>query len=595
MHLTKFNLFMRTKAKWFLVGICVIIMITWLVLPYLLGRETPSRMQGAKVYGKSVSPERLEMIARSLRLIMPARTDEEAKRVYAMAIETVIFEQEAKRYGVSASDEDIDTFLKRAFGSAGGKDFDEQMYLDRLQQFRLTRKDFEDSMRAYLTGQLLQETVIRSISLPDEEAWFWYSRENEQVKAAYIQIAVDSLMPLVKADESELRAFYTKYEESNPKDDPKGIGYQEPKLIKIEYILAPYDRYGKQAVITEQQIAAYYEANKARFRVGPPPGAKLPDVETKYRPLTEVSGEIEKKLRDEEAQRLAGDVLKDVNQEIATQTDAGFGAKEVRTADFAAIARKFGLEYGKSNWFSAESWQQALPGAFSLTEAFKQSVSSIGTRWWTINADSGRLIYQITEMQEPRPYPFEKVRAQVETDYRRQQALTLASELASEAAKGAKTLDAASARLETLVAARLQSAPAGVNKDPKSYFSTQESSFFTRPRERGAQRDAWNTGLPGNHGDFAHTVFALKEGQEVSTVTEGGKLNNVFLVARVATRAAEREAFEKDKETVSRDYLVRKQMAELNTWLADIRRRANPSPEARKFLDELEYWKSGVE
>ena len=123
---------------------------------------------------------------------------------------------------------------------------------------------------------------------------------------------------------------------------------------------------------------AYYDAHKEQYRVRVPPAEAKPDEPPKFTPLAEVAAQIEADLRKEEAMRAVDEDMKEVNDEIAIQTEVPFGSEEVRAADFAEIAKKFNLTHQVTPLFSADKAGAMLPGANDLaSKAFGQSASNI--------------------------------------------------------------------------------------------------------------------------------------------------------------------------------------------------------------------------
>jgi len=578
---------MRSKAKVFLVVICSVIMVTWLV-PWsnLFGKQ---RGGTVKIFGKAVPADRMLALEHTLYALTPARQRRDTQRLAAQAGDALILDEEARRYGISASDADVAEFIQRRFTPPAGVPVAQDPYGAFLEDSRISASEFESSLKVLLTGSQLLQAVRSSVTLPSDEAWLWYGRDKERVKAAYIELRADDLAPLVPLDEKALNAFYEQHKEVLPDKAPDGVGYLEPKQVKIEYILCRYQPYLAKAVITPEQIASYYEAHKDQY-LGPKVEGKPPPA---AKPLAEVKSEIESSLRKAEAERAVDEVMKAVGDAVSNATDVPFGSPEEPVADFAAIAKAHGLTCEVSPLFSAKEVEAVLPGANELaTKAFTIH-ELVPSR--PLAARDGKFIFQIPHngIVDEHPAPFEKVRARVEADYRREKGFALAVELAS-AEQGAPNLDAAAAKLETEIANLLKARPAAKEEekgkergkppaDPKAYFKRGESEFFSRPQEFPqfpGVKWSFAIGMPGNfnYGHFAEAAFAVEDGK-VALALEPVDARAAYLLMRVDVEPADRTAFEKDKAKIVQDFLGRKQDAVLRTWLADVRRRANPSGE----------------
>jgi len=591
MHMTDVNTWMREKAKWFLIGICVIIMVTWLV-PWNNLLSRPIGQQG-KIFGKAVPAQKVDALAKTLSLLSPRRPDVQTAR--ALAWRALILAEEAKWYGINPGDDQVTERLKMLFPVESGMGYDAKEYAAFLERNGIPEQAFESSLKTVLTAGALLETVLRSVTLPEGEAWLWYARDNERVMAEYIALRAEAFAPLVAADDKSVQDFYEEHKNSPPDRDPNGVGYLEPEQVSIEYILCPYSRYLDSAVVTQQQVNAYYDAHKDQYRMPAPAAETKPEAPPRFKPLAEVAAQIEADLRKEEATRAVDEDMKDVNDEIAAQTEVPFGSEEVRIADFAGIAKKFDLIHTVTPLFSADQTNIILPGASDLaSKAFGQSASSIRRPSVTLAAQDGKYVFQILKIQDPRPAPFEAIRKQVEKDYRLAKGYELAQDMADQALKdNPPSLDAAAAKIEAAVAARLKALPSTneeIKKDPKDYVQRGKSDFFARALEYMGGRFALRIGLPGdyNYSHFADEAFALKD-NELGKALEPTEARAVFILKRIAVKPADRAEFEKNLAGITQGLLARKRETVQQTWLADVRRSAQPSQEVMNLLSLLPY------
>ena len=591
MHMAAMNKWMREQAKWFLIGICVIIMVTWLVpWNYLMGG---TRGPQGRIFGKMVPAQTVEALAMTLSSLSQPRLDAQAAR--AEAWQTLILAEEAKRYRISAGDDEVTEFLKRRFPVESGMGYDAKAYAAFLQRTVISEQAFESSVKARLTALMLARAVLMSVTLPEDEGWLWYARDNERVMAEYIALRAEAFAPLVAADDKSLQEFYEEHKGTAPERDPNGVGYLEPEEVSIEYVLCPFSRYLNSVVVTRQQVNAYYDAHKDQYRVSPPPQPGKPVEPPRFKPLAEVAVQIEADLRKTEAMRAADEDMKDANDEIAVQTEVPFGSEEVRTADFAGIAKKFNLIHQVTPLFPADKADSMLPGASELvSKAFGQSAADIRRPSVTLAARDGEFVFQILQIQDPRPASFEAIRKKVEKDYRAAKGYELAQETADQALKdNPSSLDAAAANIEAAVAERLKAlsfTKEEISKDLKDCVQRGKSDFFARARESMGLRYATNTGLPGNfaYSNFVDEAFALKE-NEVGKALEPNGAYAVFLLKRIAVKPADHAEFEKNIASITADLLTRKRDTVRQTWLADVRRSAQPSKEVMNYLSLQTY------
>ena len=607
--MSKINVWLRSKEKLFLVLICCACMIAWFIGPSLMTLVTRSPTEGGRIFGKGIPGRKVLALAKSLNVLLGSRA---RVNLHALAWQALILQEEAKRYGISASEVDVSAFLQGRFPAQGGAGIDEEAYRGLLQRGGISRSDFEDALRTLLTGEQVSAAVRNSACLSTDEAWLWYGRQAERVKVRYVQFGARDLAPLVAVDEEQLLAYYERHSRVAPAENRPG--YLEAEKVKIEYILAPYAKYEQEATVTEEQKRAYYEANKekeyfisspkkneeavnaASDKPGDDAAAESKPTEAEapaYRPFEEVAAEIEKKLRREEAERVV-DVLmkKDVNEAIWKAYDAQRDMEIAVPVDLDAIAEQFGLVHKITQPFSGEQAPLILPGAWDLVEkAFGQGTTSIGQPSTTLSADAGKFIFQIIEIYPPASAPFEKIKKRVERDLRIERGLDLAAEIAGEA-RSATDLDAATRAVESRIAALMEKLPEDSRPEKKAadYFHAGESEYFERPEYWEFPRQG-KTGLPGpySYSDVARVAFTLK-GAELDMAIEAEGPRAVFLLQRAGIQPASREEFETNKDRIVRELLEWKRAAVLGTWRADLRRRAQPSDEAMKSLESLPEW-----
>jgi len=491
-----------------------------------------------------------------------------------------------------------------------GGGIDEHAYVTFLRQNGLSRSDFETAVRMLSTGTRLQQTVVRGVSLSESEARAWYNYRGQRVKVRYIELRANDLVPLVGVEEDALRAFYQKH--ANTPRAAEGPGYLNPEQVKVEYIMAPYEKHEKAAVIAPEQVAAYYEANKEQaYRLPDPPRKeeKSPEGETEasadaveekdpqtptpsYKPLAEVSEEIEKTLRREEAERVIDDIMRKVNDDVWKAYEAQGDMDESASVDIAAIGKRFDMEHKVPPLFSSDNIPANLRGTAGLADKmFGQGVRSIGRPTTTLAATSGKFIFQILDIQPPQPASYDAVRSEVELDLRKEKALNLAAEFAG-MARSQADLNAAAGVVRGKIAELLAAMPeeARGEKTPEDFFKTGESEYFERPEYWGYMMIG-KTGLSGPYSyvEFARVAFALgATGVEMALEPTGPRA--VYLLERADMQQPDAKEWAEDGAMLSSKLLAEKREAVMDGWWADLRRRAHPSEEAMKFLEVLPEW-----
>lgn len=209
-----------------------------------------------------------------------------------------LLQKEARRMGVSVTDESVNQFLSR------------------VTQNKLTEKDYNDTLRELgmaeselfniIRGELEVQLVAQLISAPADNqqlmAQFtrgmysgrvarqtpeqlWQSFRKMHVRQALTTVAVpitDFVKLIPEPTESELRVFFDKHK-NNFGDEQGTPGFLEAPKVRLAYLaVSNLEAYEKQVPeITDQNVVDYYLTNKESYRVldlPEPSGSKLPDL-----------------------------------------------------------------------------------------------------------------------------------------------------------------------------------------------------------------------------------------------------------------------------------------------------------------------------
>jgi len=208
-----------------------------------------------------------------------------------------LLQKEARRMGVSVTDESVNQFLSR------------------VTQNKLTAEDYNETLREVgmsegelfniVRGELEVQLVAQLISAPadahptmaqftrgmysgriarqtPEQLWQAFRKLHVRQSLTTVAVPVTDFVKLVtEPTESELRVFFDKYK--NGFGDEQGTpGFLEPPKVRLAYLaVSNLEAYEKQvSEITDQDVVDYYLTNKESYRVLdlPEPSLKLPDL-----------------------------------------------------------------------------------------------------------------------------------------------------------------------------------------------------------------------------------------------------------------------------------------------------------------------------
>lgn len=191
-------------------------------------------------------------------------------------ISTRILADQAKKAGMTISDEVINHFLKEV----GFRRVKQGEIVTILQSIRQgSRRELEDTLFAGLRELLLANTYMSSyrsnyLNVLPAQRWEDWQRVNDRISLEAATLPVSDFVKDVPAPkETDLKAFYEQYKSNEarvphlvgntilPSADP---GFKVPRKVKLSYLLGDINAWSEKyrESITDAEIADYYERNK---------------------------------------------------------------------------------------------------------------------------------------------------------------------------------------------------------------------------------------------------------------------------------------------------------------------------------------------
>ncbi|MFO1040633.1 MAG: SurA N-terminal domain-containing protein [Planctomycetaceae bacterium] len=194
-----------------------------------------------------------------------------------------ILRQEARRMGVSVSDEAVNAFLKNATqGKLSKKD-----YFAALKESEFSEADLFDSIRHELEAQLVGRLMTppatedrmlslfssgqlgRVAQLSPEMAWDNFRRLNVRQELSAVAIPVSEFVKQVpEPSDTELLKYFDERKERYG-DDRGNPGFREQPKIRLGYLVASdlnlYEKGLSDA--TDQEVVDYYNAHREEYRI----------------------------------------------------------------------------------------------------------------------------------------------------------------------------------------------------------------------------------------------------------------------------------------------------------------------------------------
>ena len=177
-------------------------------------------------------------------------------QVLSQLVSSAVLDEQARKLTLGASDTQIFDVVSRNpsfFGSNGRYD---SVQLDRvLNQFKLSRQDYWDMEKKTAVRQQIVQAVADGVETPDTFLHAVALYNGEDRTAEYLILPQSLVLPIDPPADAALSTWF----EERKKE------YAAPEYRKISYVkLAPED-IADESSITDAQVRADYDKNKAQF------------------------------------------------------------------------------------------------------------------------------------------------------------------------------------------------------------------------------------------------------------------------------------------------------------------------------------------
>jgi hypothetical protein len=176
-----------------------------------------------------------------------------------------VLRKEARDAGMIVSNELVTDYINQVTRqSLSSKDFAEI-----LRGLRVTDLQLYDILREELMARQALMIFRPKADPTPEQMWSSYTKTELRESLDVIPIAVSSFVDKVKAPgEAELKKFFEEHKTVYPNEKAEGsIGFKQPDRAFVAYLEADYSTFEKLAgEVTDEEVTAYYEANKAKYK-----------------------------------------------------------------------------------------------------------------------------------------------------------------------------------------------------------------------------------------------------------------------------------------------------------------------------------------
>lgn len=182
-------------------------------------------------------------------------------------IQQHILIEEARRLGITASDDDVRRFLHT--GQLGQILFPDGQYIGDARyaelisdQLQMTVEKFESEIKQQIMADRLRDLITGGIIVSDAEVRDADLKQDTKIKFQYAVLSADDLRKTINPTDTELETFY-KQNAAKYKD-------ADPETRKIQYVnITDTDIPGGKPQIAQAEIQQYYNQNQQQYHVDP--------------------------------------------------------------------------------------------------------------------------------------------------------------------------------------------------------------------------------------------------------------------------------------------------------------------------------------
>lgn len=388
----------RSHRRWMMFFLIVLVFPSFVVTGiYGYSRFVEGDNAVARVGGKPVTAQELDAAQRQrleqFRRIMGSNFDPtmfETREARIATLDSVLAQralqlEASKGYMVVSDDR-----LRQVIGSVpdfqhDGK-FDYEQYKRVLTAQGRSELGFESELTGEIARQQLLQAVANSAVVPKAlvERLNRITVEQREIRALRFEPAAYASKVAVTDDQISAH-----YEENRAR-------FETPESMQVEYVVLSLDDVAADITVPEAELRTYYEQNKARYGR---------EEERQARHILLTVGE--------------GGTGKD-NAEVRAKAEELVARLRKNPEEFPKLAREFSKDPGSAQ----KGGDLGFFGRNMMVPPFEQATYALkkGEISDVVETDFGFHIIQVTDIKPADVKPFDEVRAELDGEYRRQQA-----------------------------------------------------------------------------------------------------------------------------------------------------------------------------
>ncbi len=190
----------------------------------------------------------------------------------AALVQKAILQNEAEKRGINVSSDAVSKFISQV----SNNQLSQADYKKILRDLQLPETDLYEILSEELAARLAFEMDMPPIAsseraLPQTPLTYWKQYKMLQVREALdvAPIPVESFVAKVpEPNDTELLGFFERYKAQLPNPTTGEPGFLIDRKVNLGYVAADFEAFERQVKEpTDEEVAAYYEANKQNYRV----------------------------------------------------------------------------------------------------------------------------------------------------------------------------------------------------------------------------------------------------------------------------------------------------------------------------------------
>ncbi len=394
-------------TSWMLKGILILVAVTFISWGgYSLVREKKvtyvAKVNGVTIDWREYNDAFQNMIKQYRQALGPSFDDkmiDELRlkdKILDDLIAKILILQEAKKMGLSVSDEELRGAIESVQVFQVNGQFDRRNYERFLRSIRMTPEEFEQSQReSLLFSKAVSLIKMNAGKVSEQEVLDTYLFENERIDLTFLKIVPDSFKSQISVNEIETKDYYDKHREE----------FRTPTYVQIQYLLLRPSDFESKIQISSDEAKTYYDSRKDAFKT--PKQVRVRDILIKAGPQ-DAPDQLEAKKKKAE------EILE----------------KAKKTKDFASLAKQYSEAVNASKGGEVGWVQRGTLGEQIESVLFSLKAGDLSG---ALAARDGFYIFKVEEIKEEKQKSFEEVKDQIVQALKREKAKTEASRKADDA------------------------------------------------------------------------------------------------------------------------------------------------------------------